>query len=496
MRYFYAELLIPNYRMKAFLSYVLLAAAVLSVGSCGRDSSKRSAGAGEPDTVASYWTDSTARKGLYVSSDSTQTASIYLNGAKYYATGTNCYELLLVSLHKKRDAQGRIDLSDSFAALDVLRRNGVGIVRFNCGVYFASELTAYTQNREEYLSALARLAAYAEKLEIGLIPSFFWIYTTVPDYVREPYRSWGIEGSRTTEFLKAYTTDVVEALKPYKSIFAWEFGNEFNLQADLPNWQKEFGKTDARYWIQGRDVRYAIRLFAETVRSLDPDGRMIVSGHSAMRPSQYHLNTEYAFSVDDTQQYRAATELFTPDPAEGMSEHVYEAGREFADRGKVTLSEQIAVAMGTARSLNKVYIVGEFGGLLPLKQAYRTYYDAFLDGGVALSRTLRETAGAEGDPRRAGVRHPLRNQSEAGDSLLRPHAGESAQSGRTARHRVGRPFLEIFTRTYFPAPVFAAALSSFWSSGSPSAKRLLVIFERAAPMRASACAFFRPSGVR
>lgn len=159
--------------------------------------------------------------------------------------GTNCYELLLVSLHKKRDAQGRIDLSDSFAALDVLRRNGVGIVRFNCGVYFASELTAYTQNREEYLSALARLAAYAEKLEIGLIPSFFWIYTTVPDYVREPYRSWGIEGSRTTEFLKAYTTDVVEALKPYKSIFAWEFGNEFNLQADLPNWQKEFGKTDA-----------------------------------------------------------------------------------------------------------------------------------------------------------------------------------------------------------------------------------------------------------
>ena len=222
--------------MKAFLSYVLLAAAVLSVGSCGRDSSKRSAGAGEPDTVASYWTDSTARKGLYVSSDSTQTASIYLNGAKYYATGTNCYELLLVSLHKKRDAQGRIDLSDSFAALDVLRRNGVGIVRFNCGVYFASELTAYTQNREEYLSALARLAAYAEKLEIGLIPSFFWIYTTVPDYVREPYRSWGIEGSRTTEFLKAYTTDVVEALKPYKSIFAWEFGNEFNLHADLPQY--------------------------------------------------------------------------------------------------------------------------------------------------------------------------------------------------------------------------------------------------------------------
>ena len=128
-------------------------------------------------------------------------------------------------------------------------------------------------------------------------------------------------------------------------------------------------------------MRYAIRLFAETVRSLDPDGRMIVSGHSAMRPSQYHLNTEYAFSVDDSQQIRAATELFTPDPAEGRSEHVYEAGREFADRGKVTLSEQIAVAMGAARSLNKVYIVGGFGGRLPLRRADRAYVAAFRGGG-------------------------------------------------------------------------------------------------------------------
>lgn len=87
--------------MKAFLSYVLLAAAVLSVGGCGRDSSKRSAGAGEPDTVASYWTDSTGAQGTLRVVRQHATASIYLNGAKYYATGTNCYELLLVSLHKR-----------------------------------------------------------------------------------------------------------------------------------------------------------------------------------------------------------------------------------------------------------------------------------------------------------------------------------------------------------------------------------------------------------
>ena len=397
MRYFYAELLIPNYRMKAFLSYVLLAAAVLSVGSCGRDSSKRSAGAGEPDTVASYWTDSTARKGLYVSSDSTQTASIYLNGAKYYATGTNCYELLLVSLHKKRDAQGRIDLSDSFAALDVLRRNGVGIVRFNCGVYFASELTAYTQNREEYLSALARLAAYAEKLEIGLIPSFFWIYTTVPDYVREPYRSWGIEGSRTTEFLKAYTTDVVEALKPYKSIFAWEFGNEFNLHADLPqyaqrhtqadppDWRDVFGTEDPDWRIRGNDILYAYRTFTRIVRRLDPDRRMLLSGNAILRETQYNQYTRDRMTIDDTKQYRKISRILNPGPIETVSEHVYQHGRQFADLGKVSLDEQIAIAVETARSLGKVYVMGEFGAIRGSREEYVPFFEAFLKAGVQLS---------------------------------------------------------------------------------------------------------------
>jgi len=397
MRYFYAELLIPNYRMKAFLSYVLLAAAVLSVGSGGRDSSKRSAGAGEPDTVASYWTDSTARKGLYVSSDSTQTASIYLNGAKYYATGTNCYELLLVSLHKKRDAQGRIDLSDSFAALDVLRRNGVGIVRFNCGVYFASELTAYTQNREEYLSALARLAAYAEKLEIGLIPSFFWIYTTVPDYVREPYRSWGIEGSRTTEFLKAYTTDVVEALKPYKSIFAWEFGNEFNLHADLPqyaqrhtqadppDWRDVFGTEDPDWRIRGKDILYAYRTFTRIVRRLDPDRRMLLSGNAILRETQYNQYTRDRMTIDDTKQYRKISRILNPGPIETVSEHVYQHGRQFADLGKVSLDEQIAIAVETARSLGKVYVMGEFGAIRGSREEYVPFFEAFLKAGVQLS---------------------------------------------------------------------------------------------------------------
>ena len=41
--------------------------------------------------------------------------------------------------------------------------------------------------------------------------------------------------------------------------------------------------------------------------------------------------------------------------------------------------------MYAARTLNKAYVVGEFAGVLQSEEAYRKYYDAFLDAGVQLT---------------------------------------------------------------------------------------------------------------
>lgn len=335
-----------------------------------------------------YWKNPEVRKGLYVApaipGDTSSPATLYLAGRKFCAAGTNCYELFNGSL-ARTDAGYRIDPAPAFAALDELRKQGVGVVRFNCGVYYAAEIAAYAEHRDEYIEALRQVAAYAQKLEIGLIPSLFWHHATLPDYFGEPFGAWGKADSRTVGFMQSYTREVVDALKGYKSIFAWEWGNEFNLQADLPNWQEMFRREDPANRIMGDDVIFAFRTFARTVGERDPDGRLLLSGNATLRPCQYHLYAEGSWDTDDEEQYRTIAGSFNPEPIRSVSEHVYEQGREFAGRGRVSLGEQVAAAMDAARRLGKVYVVGEYAGVLDSEREYRKYFDAFLDNGVQLT---------------------------------------------------------------------------------------------------------------
>ena len=369
--------------MKRFFRSALLLLSVLSTAGCNRPSDK---GAGISDLQTRYWNNESVRKGLYVKNvpatgvNAVSEAVICLAGREYHATGVNCYGLFSNCLK-----DGGIDLTDAYASLDILKEQGVGVVRFNCGVFYSEELPAYTDHRDDYLAALRKVAAYAQQCEIGLIPSFFWNYSAVSLYYGEPYRCWGKAGSRTVGFLMRYTEDVVTALREYKSIFGWEFGNELNLQADLPNWQERFDTEDPANWTKGDDIHFAFRTFADIVRAKDPDSRMILSGNATLRPSQYHQYVENSWDTDDTGQYRAITNLFNPYPINTVTEHVYETGRKFSDCGKVSLDRQLREAMYAARTLNKAYVVGEFAGVLQSEEAYRKYYDAFLDAGVQLT---------------------------------------------------------------------------------------------------------------
>ena len=55
------------------------------------------------------------------------------------------------------------------------------------------------------------------------------------DVVGEPIGSWEIRRSRTVEYMREYTRLVVSRYRLSPAIWAWEFGNEYNLPADLPN---------------------------------------------------------------------------------------------------------------------------------------------------------------------------------------------------------------------------------------------------------------------
>lgn len=312
-----------------------------------------------------YWADDYDGKlGIQVSGGTTPTMT--LAGEPLYVTGVNCYNLFNQSINAS------MSVSDMEKTLEVLVEQKVPVVRFNCNIYHASELALYFEKKDQYFANLTRLAQLCDEAHILLIPSVFWQIATLPEYYSEELKEWGNTKSDTYKFMLDYTAEVVNALKGHKCIAAWEFGNEFNLAADIdiagyPN-------------ITAVQIGTAVKGFADVVASLDPQGRLISSGHSVMRNAQWHLANENNWTTDSFSQYVEMTGVMTPDPVKGMSEHIYEEARAFSDRGTLDRSGQIASSIECARSLGKVFYVGEFTGPSDassdvVKSHYDTYYN-------------------------------------------------------------------------------------------------------------------------
>ena len=56
----------------------------------------------------------------------------------------------------------------------------------------------------------------------------------MPDIVGEHLDQYGNPDSKSLAFIRRYTQEVVERYRNSPAIWGWEFGNEYNLDADLP----------------------------------------------------------------------------------------------------------------------------------------------------------------------------------------------------------------------------------------------------------------------
>ena len=329
-----------------------------------------------------YWRD-TRNFGIRV-----EDGVMYLGQEILYEAGVNCYNLFnqcIADGYSSKKAK---------ETLDILARHDIGVVRFNCGGYGSDYIKGYFAEKTAYLNLLREIAEYAETLEIGLIPSFFWLHHAVPDYYDEPIRAWGNGDSATVGFLQSYTEEVVRALKDYKAIFAWEFGNEFNLACDLPNAaehmpalpvnSKRPSRTEEDY-LSAEDVKFALEKFSATILRLDDTGRMITSGNATLRPSQYHQLQENSWAQDSILDYKKITAIFTPDGVDTVSEHVYFTSQTTFGQ-ELTLAEYLQYATTNAKLLKKAYFVGEWGGGSSNDRAYYSEIgNAFVEAGVQLA---------------------------------------------------------------------------------------------------------------
>lgn len=300
-----------------------------------------------------YWADDYAGElGIQIGSyviNGNGVPRLFLGGKPLYVTGMNCYNLF-VQCHEANS----MNTTNMEQTVEVLKNEQVPIVRFSCGPFYATQFHFYFDQKDKYLANLERLATLCDEAHILLIPSIFWNTSAVPTYYGESANAWGQTTSKTYAHMLDYTTDIVNTLKGHKCLAMWEFGNEFSLAADI-----EMAGYPA---ISARDVETAYKGFAEKILSLDEHKRVVSTGNSIMRNSQYHQMTSKTWDTDSWEQYKEITSIMTPEPMLGMSEHIYEDSRSFSDKGTVNRSEQVALAKQVAAELGKGYYVGEYTG--------------------------------------------------------------------------------------------------------------------------------------
>ena len=356
--------------MKRFLPFIVLILCPAAFSCCGQDGN---AGNSAEDTsgyaLDNYWSGNYSGKyGIQIGTSKSGAPEMTLGDVPLYVTGVNCYNLFVQCL----DNDG-MDTAEMDKSIEILAKEKVPVVRFSCGPYYASQMHFYLDRKEKYLSDLEELASLCDQNHILLIPSVFWIISCVPEYCGEEQSAWGDTSSKTYKFMLSYTADIVNALKGHRCLAAWEFGAEFNYAADLGD--KGYPE------IKASAVGTALKGFAETVNSLDGQGRLVGSGHGAMRNAQWHLANDGSWSNDSFSQYVEITGVMTPDAVRGMSEHLYEEPRVFSDLGAVNSFYQLEKAKEAAALLGKVYYVGEFtgpgtagGDSVIVKKHYSDYY--------------------------------------------------------------------------------------------------------------------------
>lgn len=300
--------------------------------------------------AAAYSTFAATAPGLSVGAD----GALQLGATPYRGIGVNYYDAFARTLSEP-------PRTNYEAGFQILAARKIPFARFSAGGYWPNEWKLYQTNRAEYFTRLDGVVKSAEHHGLGLIPSLFWQLSTVPDLVGEPVNRWGDTNSRTHAFMRGYTREVVTRYVNSPAIWGWEFGNEFNLVADLPNAAQHRSpvvpslgtpaKRSADDELTHEMIRTAFAAFAQEVRRHDAH-RIIITGNAFPRVSAWHQAKEKSWRRDTPEQFAEVLAADNPSPVNTLSVRAYDLTNDIG---------RLSQAMTVARSLKKPLFVGEFG---------------------------------------------------------------------------------------------------------------------------------------
>ncbi len=286
---------------------------------------------------------------------SVQDGKFFLQGRPYRGVGVNYYDLFTRLSAKPGDLT-------TLENLATIARAGVPFARFNAAGFTTRDWENYLADPNAHFATMDRVVRAAEQAGIGLIPSLFWT-SNLCKAVGERKEAWGDPKSRTFAAMQAYTKAMVARYIDSPAIWAWEFGNEWNLNADLPNAkdQRKPGE-DERDDLKNTQLSVALDGFASAVRALDPR-RPIMTGHSHPRAAAWHNTHEKSWKPDSYEQWQEVLSVENPAAFDTVGIHIYADTEANEACGKWTsgwpdyLSRLKSYAAATKRPL----FIGEFG---------------------------------------------------------------------------------------------------------------------------------------
>jgi len=286
------------------------------------------------------------------------------DGQPYRAIGVNYYSAFVRVL---QDADDR-SYDRGFAEL---ARREIPFARFAACGFWPSDWRMYLDDRDTYFERLDGVVRSAERHGIGLIPSLFWWSGAVSDIVDEPRSALGESDSETAAFIRRYTRELVMRYRDSPAIWAWEFGNEYNLEMDLPNAAEHrphvIAQKGTRTTRSEADdltsdmILTATRIFADAVRAVD-SRRPVITGHSLPRPSASHQRSEGSWTRDTPSEFQQELLRTHPAPFDVISVHMYptELPNRF-DADDTTYEHVLEQVVDAARRSRNAVFVGEFG---------------------------------------------------------------------------------------------------------------------------------------
>ncbi len=297
-----------------------------------------------------------------------ENGKLLLDGEPVYAYGVNLFDVFV----NKRILNPSFDIETPFRSL---HDSGIKVVRTCMGPFYENTFARYYYSPEEYFEALDAVVAAAEKYEVGIFASVSWCINVLPDWTGEHmHEALSNREGKTIALAKKYYTDVVKRYKDSPAIWAWEFGNEYNLGADLKSMANVVGtflpwieRSEADYYTS-YDVQVFYEEVGKAIREVDPY-RLIVGGDAELssRPAALRKNDSWS-PADTLEDIVDSTKLYAPDPLGGVSSHFYHSNRfgnelpdYSTDEADKTYDKWVGWGIEAARSLGKGYYVGEYG---------------------------------------------------------------------------------------------------------------------------------------